>query len=318
MEKDDEVRNGKGNSYDFGARMLDPRIGRWLSVDALEKKYTSLSPYNFVANTPLQAKDPDGRIIIFINGLYGPIGGVNEPKARYWGSAWRNQLKRHWNDQNYLFLDGSLGGQANIPANLSADYRQSEGYEQGYNSAQTIIDNLSDGETIKYVTNSMGAAFQRGFSNGLNNYINDRKVELYGDISTSKINISDYQTEMEDLFNEDGSYNSNADFNRAKKLDGLINMEQQNINNAEKEISKLNSVVTEIVVDIEPFQKTKVDPYAKNHYYVIGDKSKNSGFENMLNIEPVEGAKDVSKKNGKSITGSHHNYDCSPSDLPKP
>ena len=65
MEKDDEVK-GIGNSLDFGARMYDPRIGRWLSLDPLAAKYPSLSPYNFVANTPLQAIDPDGREIVFL------------------------------------------------------------------------------------------------------------------------------------------------------------------------------------------------------------------------------------------------------------
>ncbi|GGD36603.1 hypothetical protein GCM10011343_28070 [Flavobacterium orientale] len=34
MEKDDEIK-GEGNSYDFGARMLDPRVGRWFAPDPI-------------------------------------------------------------------------------------------------------------------------------------------------------------------------------------------------------------------------------------------------------------------------------------------
>jgi RHS repeat-associated protein len=65
MEKDDEVK-GKGNSYDFGARMYDSRLGRWLSRDAHFSKYPGFSPYNFVTNTPLNAIDPDGNDVIIL------------------------------------------------------------------------------------------------------------------------------------------------------------------------------------------------------------------------------------------------------------
>ena len=66
MEKDDEIK-GKGNSYDFGARILDPRVGRWLSIDPLRNKYPNLSPYNFVANNPNLFVDYNGKdFIIFI------------------------------------------------------------------------------------------------------------------------------------------------------------------------------------------------------------------------------------------------------------
>lgn len=63
QEMDDEVK-GEGNSYDFGARMLDPRIGRWITIDPLAKKYPNLTPYNFVGNMPIIAIDPDGKDIV--------------------------------------------------------------------------------------------------------------------------------------------------------------------------------------------------------------------------------------------------------------
>jgi RHS repeat-associated protein len=59
-EKDDEVK-GSGNSYDFDERTYDPRLGRWLSIDPLNKKYPYLSPYNSFANNPIINVDKDGR-----------------------------------------------------------------------------------------------------------------------------------------------------------------------------------------------------------------------------------------------------------------
>jgi RHS repeat-associated protein len=70
-EKTDEW-SGEGNSYDFGARMYDSRVGKWLSRDSKERKYATLNPYNFVANSPLFYKDPDGKeIIIHYNDANG-------------------------------------------------------------------------------------------------------------------------------------------------------------------------------------------------------------------------------------------------------
>jgi RHS repeat-associated protein len=73
MEKDDEVK-GQGNSYDFGARMYDSRVGRWMSRDAHESKYPDLSPYVFVANTPIVAIDPDGKDVIILVAKDGASG----------------------------------------------------------------------------------------------------------------------------------------------------------------------------------------------------------------------------------------------------
>lgn len=55
-----------GSCLDFGARMYDPRLGRWLAVDPLDAKYPSLSPYSFAGNTPIMANDPDGEKIVIV------------------------------------------------------------------------------------------------------------------------------------------------------------------------------------------------------------------------------------------------------------
>jgi RHS repeat-associated protein len=57
-EKDDEIK-GEGNSLDFGARMLDPRVGRWWGKDPDKRGW--INPYSSFSNNPIRYIDPDGR-----------------------------------------------------------------------------------------------------------------------------------------------------------------------------------------------------------------------------------------------------------------
>jgi RHS repeat-associated protein len=59
-ENDNEVK-GEGNQIDYGFRVYDPRIAKFLSVDPLTRKYPELTPYQFASNTPIQAVDLDGQ-----------------------------------------------------------------------------------------------------------------------------------------------------------------------------------------------------------------------------------------------------------------
>lgn len=58
-ENDNEVK-GEGNQQDYGMRVYDPRIGKFLSVDPLTKKYPYYTPYSFAGNKPIAFIDRDG------------------------------------------------------------------------------------------------------------------------------------------------------------------------------------------------------------------------------------------------------------------
>ena len=70
MEKDNELK-GSGNSYDFGARLLDVRLGRWLAVDPLAGKYPEYSDFIYTGNSPILFIDKNGKV----------IGNPNHPDA---------------------------------------------------------------------------------------------------------------------------------------------------------------------------------------------------------------------------------------------
>ena len=59
-KESDPETYGDGNIYDYGFRIYDPRIGRFLSVDPLTKTFPFFTPYQFASNSPLFYVDLDG------------------------------------------------------------------------------------------------------------------------------------------------------------------------------------------------------------------------------------------------------------------
>ncbi|MFW5762506.1 MAG: RHS repeat-associated core domain-containing protein [Cyclobacteriaceae bacterium] len=58
-EKDDEW-NGTGAVYDYGFRIYDARVAKFLSVDPLVKTYPYYSPFIYAGNSPIAFIDLDG------------------------------------------------------------------------------------------------------------------------------------------------------------------------------------------------------------------------------------------------------------------
>ncbi len=58
-EADDEVY-GDDQFQDYGMRIYNAGLGKFLSVDPIARQYPELTPYQFASNTPIQAVDLDG------------------------------------------------------------------------------------------------------------------------------------------------------------------------------------------------------------------------------------------------------------------
>ena len=59
-ELDSEGMCGSGATYDYGFRIYNPNIAKFLSVDPLSKSYPMLTPYQFASNSPISGIDQDG------------------------------------------------------------------------------------------------------------------------------------------------------------------------------------------------------------------------------------------------------------------
>lgn len=62
-------RLGRAASYDFLARQYDPVLCRFTTMDPLAEKYYRVSPYAYCAGDPVNRVDPDGKIVVFAEGV---------------------------------------------------------------------------------------------------------------------------------------------------------------------------------------------------------------------------------------------------------
>lgn len=94
MEKDDEMKSN-GNSYDFGARQYDPRLGKFMSLDFHKYRYAYWSPYSYAANSPLRISDDGFGPDDIIAQSYTGSGNLIIYLADYSNLEWSTSMMKH-------------------------------------------------------------------------------------------------------------------------------------------------------------------------------------------------------------------------------
>ncbi|MDB5004939.1 MAG: hypothetical protein JWQ34_3164 [Mucilaginibacter sp.] len=178
-----EILKDLDKQYDYGARFYDPVIARWGHIDPKAELYFNWSPYNYALNTPTNAIDPNGHLVIFIAGQNSGNGASHQ----YWSDkngAFDWEVQWHFNDlKPAKYYDGADGGWLNTATslfdqfatgglnghgNLFSSDRYEAGKKQGGIDAEAIITSLNKSggvitESLKIVSHSMGGAYAKGF-----------------------------------------------------------------------------------------------------------------------------------------------------------
>gem|GEM_PF-5445015 len=194
-ENDNDIEN---SAQDYGMRIYDGRLGRFLSADPLTKTYPWLTPYQFAGNTPMQAIDIDGLEPIYIsnncfapfdlfgNDLFGSYSGDGEKRKFGDGGTYRTSGRAYINLTTFEKPKFTAG-------NTLSTYKRYFGSDYSHQSPSFIKETYSSDPNEKFFHLNMqisggnkAAIYAADIDNHLNiNFlkISDSKVFVFGSVN---------------------------------------------------------------------------------------------------------------------------------------
>jgi len=184
--KEMETMNGL-HQMDYGARRRFSWNPSWTAVDPLAEKYYSISPYAFCGGNSMNRIEVGGSFFVFVSGFsYESWNGTyshssvypdyvqkeykvtqidrslhyNQDIGNYWGDVSQKYNKAYHDEENYYI-------NASYTPRSSAQLRYKEGEAAGQDLVAKLTSgeiDMSEGETIKIVGHSQGAAFAAGMA----------------------------------------------------------------------------------------------------------------------------------------------------------
>ncbi|MCQ2209924.1 MAG: hypothetical protein MJZ34_06495 [Paludibacteraceae bacterium] len=166
-EKDFDGLGGGGSTYDYGFRIYNPNIARFLSVDPLTSKYPWYTPYQFAGNMPIYSVDIDG-----LEPSENPRNPQNQDEDR--DPTTISKYIDKWN-QIFNYDESYIKGSYDENASVNLRYYVSEG-DEIYGS---INDAPKDGEFYSNEVVRRYGVFKVDDSNMKEHGVDEKKIVAY-------------------------------------------------------------------------------------------------------------------------------------------
>ncbi len=109
MERIDELNP---DDYDFGARIYNGKIGRWMSCDAMTSRSPGITSYRFGKNNPILFFDPDGNYetdghywTIYLMGITMGLDPSTAEKLANSAESWDTKIHGNYAVQNFTWAN---------------------------------------------------------------------------------------------------------------------------------------------------------------------------------------------------------------------